>query len=83
MTGANPTSLSAGTARLLLADVARTQHAGRVPSVMAGVVREGFLIWSAGRGDVDGAEPDDDVQYRIGSITKTVTAVAVLRLRDE
>jgi CubicO group peptidase (beta-lactamase class C family) len=28
-------------------------------------------------------EPDHDVQYRIGSITKTVTAVEVLRLRDE
>jgi CubicO group peptidase (beta-lactamase class C family) len=80
---ANPTSLTAGTARLLLADVARVQRTGRVPSLVAGVVRDGRLAWSAGRGQVDGAEPDDDVQYRIGSITKTVTAVAVLRLRDE
>lgn len=83
MTDANPTSLSAGTAQLLLADVARTQQTGRVPSLVAGVVRDDCLIWSAGRGQVDGAEPDHDVQYRIGSITKTVTAVAVLRLRDE
>ena len=28
-------------------------------------------------------EPHTDVQYRLGSISKTVTAVAVLRLRDE
>ena len=27
--------------------------------------------------------PDADTQYRIGSITKTFTAVLVLRLRDE
>jgi CubicO group peptidase (beta-lactamase class C family) len=29
------------------------------------------------------AEPHTDVQYRIGSISKSLTAVAVLRLRDE
>jgi CubicO group peptidase (beta-lactamase class C family) len=76
-------TLSSGTARLLLADVARTQRDGRVPSLVAGVVRSGSLVWSTGRGQVDAAEPDADVQYRIGSITKTVTAVAVLRLRDQ
>jgi CubicO group peptidase (beta-lactamase class C family) len=32
---------------------------------------------------VDGHGPDENVQYRIGSITKTFTAVLVLRLRDE
>jgi CubicO group peptidase (beta-lactamase class C family) len=76
------TLLSPTTARLLLADTARVQSAGRVPSLVTGVVREGELLWSGGRGSVDGAEPDADVQYRIGSISKTVTAVAVLRLRD-
>ena len=29
------------------------------------------------------AGPPDDTQYRIGSITKTLTAVAVMQLRDE
>ena len=72
-----------GTARVLLADVARVQRDGRLPSLVAGVVRDGGLAWWAGRGKVEGAEPDDDVQYRLGSITKTVTAVAVLRARDE
>src|SRR3954468_2727664 len=69
------------TARTLLARTARVQRDGRAPSLVAGVVRNGGLAWSAGRGDVP--DPATDVQYRIGSISKTVTAVAVMRLRDE
>ena len=69
------------TARALLARAARVQRDGRAPSLVAGVVRGGGLAWSAGRGAV--AEPHTDVQYRLGSISKTVTAVVVLRLRDE
>jgi CubicO group peptidase (beta-lactamase class C family) len=69
------------TARLLLARLARAQRDGRAPSLVAGVVRDGGLAWSAGRGDVP--EPHTDVQYRLGSISKTVTAVVVMRLRDE
>jgi CubicO group peptidase (beta-lactamase class C family) len=69
------------TARRLLARTARVQRDGRAPSLVAGVVRDGGLAWSAGRGDV--AEPHTAVQYRLGSITKTVTAVVVMRLRDE
>jgi CubicO group peptidase (beta-lactamase class C family) len=69
------------TARTLLARTARVQRDGRAPSLLAGVVRDGGLAWSAGRGQV--ADPHTDVQYRLGSISKTVTAVAVLRLRDE
>jgi CubicO group peptidase (beta-lactamase class C family) len=69
------------TARLLLARTARAQRDGRAPSLVAGVVRDGGLAWSAGRGEV--AEPHTDVQYRLGSISKPVTAIVVLRLRDE
>ncbi len=69
------------TARTLLARVARAQRDGRIPSLVAGMVRDGALVWSAARGDV--AEPHDDVQYRLGSISKTITAITVLRLRDE
>ncbi|RBY81648.1 serine hydrolase [Geodermatophilus sp. TF02-6] len=76
-----PVAVLPSTARLLLARTARAQRDGRAPSLVAGVVREGGLAWSAGRGDVP--EPHADVQYRLGSISKTVTAVAVLRLRDE
>src|SRR5215203_5840042 len=69
------------TARLLLARTARAQRDGRAPGLVAGVVRDGGLAWSAGRGDVP--EPHTDVQFRLGSISKTVTAVVVMRLRDE
>src|SRR3954452_14823191 len=69
------------TARTLLARTARLQRDGRAPSLVAGVVRDGGLASSAGRGDVP--DPATDVQYRLGSISKTVTAVAVMRLRDE
>ncbi|MDT0274634.1 serine hydrolase domain-containing protein [Blastococcus goldschmidtiae] len=76
-----PEAVLPATARTLLARVARTQRDGRAPSLVAGVVRDGGLAWSAGRGAV--AEPHADVQYRLGSISKTVTAVLVMRLRDE
>ncbi len=68
------------TARALLARTARAQRDSRAPGLVAGVVRDGGLAWSAARGDV--AAPHRDVQHRLGSITKTLTAVAVLRLRD-
>src|SRR5215210_1620148 len=76
-----PEPVLPSTARTLLARTARAQREGRAPSLVAGVVRDGGLAWSTGRGEV--AEPHTDVQYRLGSISKTVTAVAVLRLRDE
>ena len=74
------TDLLPATARTLLAHTARAQRDGRVPSLVAAVVRDGRLAWSAGRGAV--LEPHADVQYRLGSITKTVAAITVLRLRD-
>jgi len=76
-----PDAVLPSTARTLLARTARVQREGRAPSLVAGVVRDGGLAWSAGRGDVP--EPHTDVQYRLGSISKTVTAVVVMRLRDE
>ncbi|MCW2531899.1 MAG: putative penicillin-binding protein beta-lactamase class, partial [Blastococcus sp.] len=76
-----PEPVLPSTARTLLARTARVQREGRAPSLVAGVVRAGGLAWSAGRGDVP--EPHTDVQYRLGSISKTITAVVVMRLRDE
>jgi CubicO group peptidase (beta-lactamase class C family) len=76
-----PEPVRPSTARTLLARTARVQREGRAPSLVAGVVRDGGLAWSAGRGAVP--EPHTDVQYRLGSISKTVTAVLVMRLRDE
>ena len=57
----------------------------RVPSISAAVFRGGEIVWqeASGRAAFD---PDvaatPDTQYRIGSITKTFTAVAILQLRD-
>jgi CubicO group peptidase (beta-lactamase class C family) len=66
-----------------LADEQREQ---RLPSVVAGLVRGGELLWHGAAGEttgVPGTVPGPDLQYRTGSITKTFVAVAVLRLRDE
>ncbi|MFE1438367.1 serine hydrolase domain-containing protein [Streptomyces sp. NPDC058739] len=71
------------TRRALLHRVAVAQAEGRAPSLVAAVVRDGRAVWHGARTSVDGHGPDEDVQYRIGSITKTFTAVLVLRLRDE
>ncbi|MEU4150583.1 serine hydrolase domain-containing protein [Streptomyces sp. NPDC026659] len=72
-----------GTRRALSHRVAVAQAEGRAPSLVAAVVRGGRVVWQGARSSVEGHDPDGDVQYRIGSITKTFTAVLVLRLRDE
>lgn len=73
--------VAASTAHRLRAELARVQVAGRIPSVAAGVLRDGELAWVDGYGDVPG-DPRD-TQYKIGSITKTMTAVLVLQLVAE
>ncbi|HEY0950428.1 serine hydrolase domain-containing protein [Nocardioides sp.] len=72
------------TSRRLLAVLARAQSRGRLPSVVAGLVRDGEPVWfgSYGGPAVTGHDPLD-VQYRIGSITKTMTAVLVLQLERD
>ena len=50
-------SVADPTSRRLLRHVAEAQTSGRVPSLVAGVVREGSLVWSGGYGDVPGASP--------------------------
>jgi CubicO group peptidase (beta-lactamase class C family) len=75
-----PTDLLPSTQRALLHRLALAQHGGRAPSLTAAVVRDGRVAWSAVRGEVEGGA---DAAYRIGSITKTFTAVLVLQLRDE
>lgn len=71
------------TRRALLHRIAVAQSEGRTPSLVGAVLREGRLVWTGARTCVDGHAPDADTQYRIGSITKTFTAVLVMRLRDE
>lgn len=75
------------TGRRLGAALRHGQRDQRLPSVSAGLVRDGALVWADAVGTVDGradgAAVTVDTQYRIGSITKTFVAVLVMRLRDE
>jgi CubicO group peptidase (beta-lactamase class C family) len=76
----------ASTARALDHRLAVEQSRQRLPSVVAGVVRDGELVWSGAAGTLDGRgdgpSSTADTQYRIGSISKTFVGVEVLRLRD-
>ncbi len=61
------------------------RQADRLPSVAAAVVRKGETIWSNAVGVADydeDREATPATQYRIGSITKTFTATAIMQLRD-
>lgn len=80
------------TGRRLALQVARDQARGRLPSLVAGAVRDGDLVWTGSVGVLHdrvadggrpGPAPDIDTAYRIGSITKTMTALLVMQLRDE
>ena len=65
--------------------VRRAQAEWPAPSVSAAVARRGEIVWSETLGVTDtetGEEATPDHQYRIGSITKTFTAVAIMQLRD-
>ncbi|HLX32560.1 MAG TPA: serine hydrolase domain-containing protein [Gaiellaceae bacterium] len=61
------------------------QRDKRLASLAAAVLRDGELIWEAAVGAADveaGVEATPDTQYRVGSITKTFTAAAIMQLRD-
>ena len=60
---------------------ARAQSAGRAPSLALAVLRDGEVLNFTGVGDHP--VPDPNLQYRLGSITKTMTATLVMQLRDE
>jgi CubicO group peptidase (beta-lactamase class C family) len=74
------------TAAALRRRVGQAQLDWRTPSISTAVVRKGEQVFahSVGLADVAGeTAPTDDTQYRMGSITKTFTAVLLLALRDE
>ena len=58
--------------------VAREQREKRLPSIAAAVLRDGETVWETAIGD----DATPDTQYRLGSITKTFTAAAIMQLRD-
>jgi CubicO group peptidase (beta-lactamase class C family) len=76
-----PDRLTAKLEQLLAAE----QREKRAPSVAAAVLRDGAVIWESAVGVADvegGIEATPDTQYRVGSITKTFTAAAIMQLRD-
>jgi len=76
-----PETLAAELARL----VAQEQRKSRLPSLAAAVLRDGEIVWESAIGYADVAEQREtttDTQYRLGSITKTFTAAAIMQLRD-
>jgi CubicO group peptidase (beta-lactamase class C family) len=69
-----PETLAAELERL----VRREQRGQRLPSIAAAVLRDGETVWET----AVGADATPDTQYRLGSITKTFTAAAIMQLRD-
>jgi CubicO group peptidase (beta-lactamase class C family) len=61
------------------------QRDKRLASLSAAVLRDGEVVWenAVGAADVEGrVDATPDTQYRVGSITKTFTAAAIMQLRD-
>jgi CubicO group peptidase (beta-lactamase class C family) len=77
-----PEGLAAELSRI----VREAQAEKRLTSISAAAVRDGEIVWAEAVGLANaesGEEATPDHQYRVASITKTVTAVGVMRLRDE
>jgi CubicO group peptidase (beta-lactamase class C family) len=65
--------------------VRREQRDQRLPSIAAAVLRDGERVWETAVGAADVTahrQASPDTQYRLGSITKTFTAAAIMQLRD-
>jgi CubicO group peptidase (beta-lactamase class C family) len=79
--------LSESSSRALYRIVAERQSKSRVPGVFSAVARDGEMLWAAGLGSADLADPEaaptSDSQFLIASISKTFTAVLIMALRDE
>jgi CubicO group peptidase (beta-lactamase class C family) len=78
-------SLPDSLGRELESKLAAAQAEQRMPSVSAVVFRGDEMLWERALGvaDVENeVEATPDTQYRIGSITKTFTAVGIMQLRD-
>ena len=72
--------------RSLADNIERKLRQERLPGLAIGVVLDQELVWSGGFGYADPAarrQPNADTISRVASITKTLTATAILQLRDE
>jgi CubicO group peptidase (beta-lactamase class C family) len=65
--------------------VREAQTEQRIPSLSAAAIGNGEVVWQEALGFAS-VEPErettTDTQYRVGSITKTFTAAAIMQLRD-
>jgi len=73
--------LTPQTAQVVDATVAGAQAGSRAPALIAAVIRGGQVAHVSAAGD--SPLPDRDLQFRLGSITKSLTAALMLGLRDE
>ncbi|MDQ5822005.1 MAG: beta-lactamase family protein [Actinomycetota bacterium] len=72
-------------ARELSGLIRKAQAEWPAPSVSAAVAHKGEVVWGQTLGVANTETRDEatpDHQYRIGSITKTFTSVAIMQLRD-
>ena len=84
----SPESVGVSSQRLALVDSMFQQHVhdGRVPGLVAGVSRHGKLVFlkSYGWQDIENKLPmQEDSIFQIRSMSKPITAVAVLQLIDQ
>jgi CubicO group peptidase (beta-lactamase class C family) len=66
--------------------VEKDRVAGHIPGTVVGIVRDGKLLAVEGFGVRDpatGRAVDADTRFRIASMSKAFTAMAILKLRDE
>jgi len=78
-------SLSAGKRAQIEKAVSGFMTANSVPGVSIAIVENGQSVWSAGFGMADledSAPATSSTLYRLGSISKSITAVAVLQLYE-
>jgi CubicO group peptidase (beta-lactamase class C family) len=79
--------LPANLARQFDLRLAERQVEWRSTGLAGAVVRRGEPVWTGAVGTTDAADPNAlptaDTQFRVGSITKTFTAVLVMQCRDD
>jgi CubicO group peptidase (beta-lactamase class C family) len=61
------------------AHINRVMRQRNIPSLAAAVVRDSNIIWAKGYGE----QTEIDTVYMVGSITKTVTTVAIMQLLEQ
>jgi len=75
--------LESATRRRLSALLTGAQGKSRTPTLVAGLAEGTDLVWSGSAGPLPDGVAATDYAFRIGSITKTFTAVLVMRLVAE